>query len=309
LKAFASWMATSAWLSWISAAAAQDPGVQLVWERPPASHCPARAVLEADVEAEMGRPVFTTAENARVILRGEVQDAPSGVRVRLEARSVDGTLLGTRELSAGPGECGSLRGALGLVLTLLVEHDDPSLEQSADTSDVHVGLGLSVNVQSIPMPRTAISFGPAFALELGRVLRLRLDGAYWLPVEIQTSSGVGAKLQAFSLALRVCTRFWGDRRSFGLSLCAGGEGGPLIATPQMLEGPEQQVRLLAQGFLELHWEAKLASAGLLDVAVGPVLAFSRPSFSYVRSDGASMAVYRPQLGGIIFQIAFIILGS
>jgi hypothetical protein len=295
-------------LIWIPATVAQAPGVQLIWERPPASHCPSRAVLEADVEAEMGRHVFGSAEDARVIVRGDIQDLSTGVRVRLEARNLDGTLRGTRELSAAPGQCASLRGAIVLVLTLLVEHDEPALEQSADSSDVHFGIGASVNLQSVPLPRVTVSGGLASTLELGRVLRFHADAAYWLPVAIQTPRGVGATLHAFSLALRACARFWGERHSFGLSLCAGAEGGPLIATPRGLEGPARQVRLLAHGLLELRWEAYLG-AGVLHVAAGPLLSFSRPSFSYVRADGATMPVYRPQLGGIIFQIAFIILGS
>jgi hypothetical protein len=301
-------IAISASLIWASAARAQAPNVQLIWERPPGSFCPSRAVLEADVEAVMGRRVFGSAEDARVIVHGEVRDLSSGVRVRLEARTRDGTLLGTRELSAEAGQCASLRGAIGLVLTLLVDHEDAWLEQS-DHDGVRFAVGAVVSLQSIPLPRATVSAGPTLAVELGRAMRLQADFAYWVPVTIQTVRGVGAKLEAFTLALRACGRFWGERTSFGLSICVGAEGGPLIATPRNLEGPERQVRMLAHGLLELRWEARLAADAALELAVGPLLSFSRPSFSYVRADGATMPVYRPQLGGIIFQVAFIILGS
>ncbi|HKP55458.1 MAG TPA: hypothetical protein VJV78_01985 [Polyangiales bacterium] len=309
MKAFASWLvAPLASLIWLSSAAGQEPAVQLIWERPPGSLCPSRAVLEADVEAEMGRRVFGSAEDARVILRGDVHDGSDGVRVRLEARSREGALLGTRELSAEAGECAALRGAIGLVLTLLVERDDGSLAHG-DGASVHFGVGPFVDIQSLPLPRASLSFGAAFALEIGSVLRLQLDAAYWVPVVIETPSGVGATLQALSVGLRACVRFWGDRSSFGLALCAGAHAGPLISSPRMLEGAESQVRLLAQGLLELRWEANLEDFASLNLAVGPLLSFSRPSYSYVRADNMTMDVYRPQLGGIIFQIAFIILGS
>jgi hypothetical protein len=85
--------------------------------------------------------------------------------------------------------------------------------------------------------------------------------------------------------------------------------GGLIATPLKLEGPRRQTRLFALGILDFRWETSLGSFALLDVAAGPVLSLSRPNFSYVRDDGTPMQVYRPQLGGIYFQVAFIILGS
>jgi len=94
-----------------------------------------------------------------------------------------------------------------------------------------------------------------------------------------------------------------------LRSCLGGELGGLIASPLQLEGPERQVRLLAQGLFELRGEMELGSAVRVDAAVGPVLSLSRPSFSYTRADGADVPVYRPNLGGIIFAVTFIILGS
>lgn len=308
MKAFQSLLVAAAASSlWISIATAQPPDVHLVWERPVGSLCPSRAVLEADVEEVMGRRIFTAATDARVTVRGAIQERADAVRVRMEARSSEGTTLGVRELSAPAGECASLRAPIVLVLTLFVERDEGS-EQSGDTIQIRVGIGASATVASTPLPRTTMTAGPALSIELGSILRLQLDAAYWVPVSIETRRGVGAKLEAFSLALRTCARFVGDD-TFGVRLCLGVEAGPLIASPLRLEGPERQVRLLGHGLLELRAETQLGGFARLDVATGPLLSFSRPWFSYVREDGVTMRVYRPELGAILFQLTFIILGS
>lgn len=293
---------------WISIAAAQAPGVHLDWERPIGSLCPSRAALEADVEQVLGRRIFSPAASARVIVHGVVEDGSAGARVRIEARSVNGVLLGTRELSAPAGRCASLRGAIALVLTLFVDHDDVSEQPSGDRTDSRFGFGASVAALSTPLPRMTVAVGPSLSLELGPRLRLQADAQYWLPVSIETQRGVGAKLEAYSLALRACAGLW-QPGSFGLRLCAGADLGALVASPLQLAGPARQTRLLAHGMLDLRGETQLGSLALLAFSVGPLLSFSRPSFSYVRSDGQRMAIYRPHLGGIIFQITFIILGS
>jgi hypothetical protein len=310
LKAFLSWLvAAPAILFWSSILAAQPPGVHLTWERPVGSLCPSRAALEADVEQVMGRHVFSAAAGARVIVHGVVEDGSAGARVRIEARNTNGALLGTRELSAPAGRCASLRGAIALVLTLFVERDDQADEQSGDRSDTRFGFGASVAALSTPLPRMTVAAGPSLSLDLGPVLRFQIDAAYWVPVSIETQRGVGAQLEAFSLALRACARLWGERSAFALGLCAGTELGALVASPLQLAGPERQTRLLAHGMLDLRWDTQLASFARLALAVGPLLSFSRPSFSYLRSNGQRATIYRPQLGGIIFQITFIILGS
>jgi hypothetical protein len=310
LKAFLSLLvATTASSVWISIAGAQTPGVHLTWERPVGSLCPSRDALEADVEQVMGRRIFSSAAAARVVVHGVVEDGSAGARVRIEARSVNGALLGTRELSAPPGRCASLRGAIGLVLTLFVERDDGLDEQSGDRIGARFGFGASVTAASTPLPRMTIAAGPSLSLELGSVLRFQADGEYWLPVRIETQRGVGARIGAFSFALRACARLWGKSSGFGLGLCAGADLGALVVSPLQLAGPERQTRLLAHGMLDLRWEAPLATFGMLTFSAGPLLSFSRPWISYVRSDGRRMPVYRPHLGGIIFQITFIILGS
>lgn len=290
-----------------TSASAQEPRVHLVWERPVGSLCPSRAALEADVEEIMDRRIFTERPDAPLVVSGVIEEGATQAQVHIEARGEHSLLLGTRDLTAAAGRCASLRSAIVLVLTLFVELD-ASGESSDGSLRTRVGFGLHAQVASTPMPRAAPSGGPAFSLELGDTFRIRADGAYWLPVSIETQRGVGTKLEAFSLALRGCAKLWRDS-AFGVRVCAGAEMGALISRPLMLSGPKRQTRLLASGLADVGWEIHLGDFGMLDLAVGPLLSLSRPSFSYDRRGGTRMAVYRPHLGGILFQLTFIILGS
>jgi hypothetical protein len=310
LKAFlSSLVAFAASSLWASIAFAQSEAVHLVWERPVGSLCPSRAAIESDVEALIGRKVFTDEPGARVTLRGAIQDGASEARVRLEARTASGAVTGMRELSAEPGRCASLRDSIALVLTMFLDREDEMQVEALGEGRLRFGIGASGSVVSTPMPRSTFTAGPSLSLEVGSRLRFRADAAYYWPVAIQTRGGVGTKLQAFSVALRACLGLWGDPRMFGLRVCFGTEVGALIASPIGLEGPAKQTRLLAQGSLDFRWEKQLGSFAMFDAAVGPLVSFSRPEFSYIRNDNAQMDVYRPALLGIIFQITFIILGS
>lgn len=284
-------------LSCTASARARAPDVHLDWQRPPGSLCPSRAVLEADVEALMERAVFTSRSEARVLVRGVVDDGPDGVRVRIEATSSRGEPLGTRELKAAAGQCETLRDTIALVLTLFVEYEGPS----NDETDIALGIGAEASVAQVPMPRMALALGPALSVDIGRVLQVQVSAAYWPPVSIRTARGVGATLEALSLELRGCARAWA-----GLGLCTGVEGGALMAVPLRLTGPERQTRLLAHALLEARWELALAEIVRLDLAAGALVSLSRPAFSYLKADGREMAVYRPDPVGINFRLAIII---
>jgi hypothetical protein len=279
-------------------ALARPADVRFEWQRPAASLCPTRAVLQADVEAVLGRRVFSAGPDSRVIIRGEADDVSTGVTVRLEATDERGEPLGSRELAAPAGECVSLREAIVFVLTLFVEYD----EKIGSDVELALGFGAEGTLAQAPMPRIALAVGPALWLGVGSVLRLRVRGAYWPRVSIETARGVGASLEAFSLQLGVCARIWK-----GIGVCASGEGGALIAAPLELQGPPRQARLLAHGVLGASWELALVGALHGELGAGAQLSFSRPPFSYTRADGTRMAVYRPRAVGAILHASIIIL--
>lgn len=290
-------LAAAALLLGAASAHARDADVHLVWQRPTGSLCPSRAVLIADVEALMERDVFTSEAEARVHVRGVVEDGAGGVRVHIEATDARGTPLGMRELTAPAGECAAIRDAIALVLTLFIEYEAPSHEET----EAVLGFGAEVSLAQAPMPRIAWSAGPVVSLAIGRLLQLYLGAAYWPVVAIHTRRGTGAELEALSLELRACARAWA-----GLGLCAGVEGGALMAEPLELTGPEQQTRLLAHAALEASWQLELASMLSVDFAAGGLLSLSRPSLSYRRADGSEMAVHRPEPAGVNFRLTIII---
>ncbi|MET0391067.1 MAG: hypothetical protein ABW321_34160 [Polyangiales bacterium] len=275
--------------------------VQLVWQRPLASTCPATPVLQHDVELLLGRPVFTSQPNARLLVQGSVSDAATGVRVQLEARNAGGERLGMRELNAPPGECGVLREDIALVLTLLIEHAERELDGPARFS-----IGLSGALALNVFPRAAVGVGPALLVKLG-ALQLRAEGYYWIPLALRTAGGIGAELQAASLVLRLCPRIAGEEAGhFSAWLCAGANVGVLFAQQTQPGQHATQLRLLAQGLVELRGALQLGRDARLEAGVGPLLSLHRTRLVSVRDDGAQVDVYRAPTFGLIFTLAFII---
>lgn len=297
------------WLSASSHGRAETPRVHLSLRHPVDSVCPSAAVLESDIERIEGRQIFTSESSADVLVEGRIEDLATGVYAELEARTADGVSLGTRSLRAPAGECASLRRALGLVLLMLLELDDDSVHARANTpraSERAIQFGAEGALLLGTMPRVTEGVGLAFGFDLLPWLRLRTDGAYWLPVTVETSRGVGAKLQAFGLSLALCPRLAGSRERLALWLCAGGQVGGLVSTPRKLAGPAAQTRALAQALLELKLAVRLYGVNWLEASLGPTISFSRPQFSYRRSDGSTADLYRPALVGAILRLSFII---
>jgi hypothetical protein len=303
---FACIAAAWVWLVPLPAALAAPAWVHLEWQRPLGSSCPSQASLEQDVEQALGRPVFTSAQTARLQVRATIEDRSSGVVVRLQAQRMDGQLLGMRELRAQPGECAALRADIGLVLTLLVERDGLVTEPSTPSA-LRLDPGLWTGFLLNTLPRGTFGVGPALSLELGAYAQLRADAAYWLPVAVQTAHGIRAELQAASLALRVCPRIAGSGESlFSLRLCGGVQLGALFASQTQPQGPATQVRLLVQGLLELRSGLRLGRTARLELALGPLISLNRTSLVSVRSDGSRVLLYRAPTVGMILSLGLII---
>jgi hypothetical protein len=306
LKGLFFYCITALWLLPLPAALAAPARVHLTWQHPPGSTCPPQAVLEQDVEQALGRAIFTSAQAAQLQILGTVEDAASGVVVRLRAQRIDGKLLGMRELRAQSGQCAALRTDISLVLTLLVENNSvvtPESESPAPEFKLGLWTGLLVNV----LPRATFGGGPAFALGLPGDVQLRADAAYWLPVAIQTAGGIRAEFQTASLALRVCPSIVGAADSvFGLRLCGGAQLATLFASQTEPAGFGTQVRVIAQGLAELRGALRLGSSARLELALGPLLALNRLTLYAVSNDGSRVLLYRPPILGMILSLGFII---
>jgi len=291
---------------WLSAAplALADSNavsVHLEWPRPLGSTCVPESVLEQDVEQALGRRVFTTRQAARMHIRATIEDGPSGVWVQLEARSVDGELLGTRELRAPQGQCAELRGGIGLVLTLLIE------AVTAEQAPVELDIGLWAGSVIHVLPRAAFGAGPSLVLRFDESMQLRADAAYWLPVAIETARAIEAELHAVSLALRICPRVAGSGgAALSVHLCGGAQLGTLITMQTVPDGPAPQPRLLAQGLVELRGAWHTGGSSRLELSAGPLVSLTRTSIYSVRGDGERTLVYRVPTLGVILSLAFII---
>jgi len=292
------------WLVPLSAALAAPLGVHLEWSRPPGSTCPVKSVVESDVEDALGHQVFAPVAGAELRVHGDVDDSSSGVRVRLEARSVRGQVLGTRELQAPAGECAGLRSDIALVLTLLVEG---TARVTPASPPLRIGVGAWGGLIVQTLPRLTWGLGPALTLDVGAYVQLRADAAYWLPVAIETTSGIRAALHAGSVALRVCPRIEGDEQStLLLRLCVGAQLGALFAWQSRPEVPAPQVRMLSQALLELRGGLRVGDVGRLELSVGPTVALHRPSIVSVRSDDSRVVLFRPPSFGWIVALAFML---
>ncbi|MDB4975138.1 MAG: hypothetical protein JWN48_3479 [Myxococcaceae bacterium] len=288
-------------------ALADTPRVHLALEHPVGSMCPSARVLETDVEALAQRQLFVSREAADVLVRGRIEEGASGVRVQLEARSADGALLGTRELSAPAGECASLRRSLGLVLTMLVDGDVHRETPLGGERGPSWALGAGLGLMSAALPAVTPGLDLQLGLSARERLQLRARASYWLPVSIETERGVGARLQAVSFGLAACPRLSQAARVVHVGLCAGTQLGALVSTPRRLDGPARQARLLAQLTLELKLSMRVGRRSAIEGSVGPLLALHRPRFFYDRGPDRA-AVFRPALFGALVRVAVIIDG-
>jgi hypothetical protein len=293
------WIATP-----LPAARADVPPVHLEWERPIGSTCPPASVLESDVQETLDRPVFTTLQNAQLVIRGFIEENDSGgTWVRLTARRRDGTLLGTRELRSASGGCAALRSDIVLVLTLLVEPEQIPDDQARE---VRVDVGAAATALFHVLPRWSAGFGPVLVLDIANTMQLRADLAYFLPVTVRSQSGIQASLRAVSASLRVCQRlFAADGNPFTLHACAGLQAGAWLISQSAPAQRELELRALAQGILELRAGVRLAESVKLELGVGPSFALTRASLYAFYSDDTRVLLYRVPFLGAQLQLGLV----
>ncbi|MFM2416916.1 MAG: hypothetical protein RL385_1639, partial [Pseudomonadota bacterium] len=286
---------------------AEERSIWFHWQRPPASMCPGRATLEADVEDLLGRPVFTREADAELRVRGGVREDADGVYAYLDAQLADGSPLGRRELTAAAGECASLRQALALVLTLFAEESGAAIRRPRNLWPVQGSLrwGLTTGVLVGTLPRADGAAGVLLVSELAKGLRGRIDATYFFPIAVQTRAGQGARIDAAALGLRLCPHLWGER-TLVLRACAGADLGAFRARPKALSEGVQRMRLLGQGSVTLEAEARILSRLGLLVGLGPTFPFARPHFYLRTADEQPLTVFRPGPVGAFLHMSLII---
>ena len=294
------WVTLAVWQP--SAAKAENRAVYLEWQRPLGSTCPPANVLERDVEETLDRKVFTTTPAAELSIQGSIEEQGPETWVHLTARNRQGRVLGMRELHAVGGGCAALRSDIVLVLTLLVEREEVLSEET----DVNVSLGVSGTLMAYVLPRWDAGVGPTLVLDVAdALLQLRADLTYFFPVAIRTTSGVAAELHAASLTLRACPRLYGQDSAFSLHVCGGLQAGAWLVSQTEPSSRPLQIRLLAQGLLELRAGVQLGESTRLTLAVGPSLSVHRTTFFAAYDAGMRALLYRVPLLGAQVQLALV----
>jgi hypothetical protein len=298
-------------ITWLVAAAqarAEAARAQLTLQRPAQSFCPSADAIASDLEALTGYPVFTTdASAAARQVRCDIQESESGATARIEVRAADGTFLGTRELSVGPGECPALRGPIAVVLLMLLDQQLVPVEGAEKGSEGARSLGVGASLGALMglLPRAQVGLGLVLMPRLGERLHARLDAGYWFPVTAQTSEGIGGSFQAFSLGGALCARILESSHGLAASLCAGTQLAVLQARAQNLLSAQREARVLGQGLLALELASRWGRSELR-ADLGPTLAFSRPRFYLQQRDGSPLDVHQPARLGAFFRLALII---
>jgi hypothetical protein len=268
----------------------------LIWLHPPASQCPSAEVLEREVEALTGRPLFVPLAQADVVVRGGAQDGSGSARAWFSARRADGTLVGDRELFAEPGQCAALTGSLALVLSILLDAPSDEVVHPA-TLDSRLGGGVFVGMQTGTLPRVAAGLGPVLTLALLPQLGLRADASYWASGQHDDGASVAARWSLFSGGLALCPRWrdaWsGQAGRLVLQGCVGGQLGSLAARAHGLDGPDRRARLLAQLALELGGSLGVARRLRVGLSAGTAFSLTRPPFFYDRLGGGTSDLHRP----------------
>jgi len=297
------------WLACAANARAEGPRAHLTLERPAQSFCPTGQAIERDVEALAGHPVFSRNPRAPLQVRCDIMDHASGATARISVRAADGSTIGTRELSAGPGECGSLREPIAVVLLMLLdrENDDarPTPAPQEEGGGPTFGYGASVGALLGTLPRPDAGVGLALASQFGRRMLARIDASYWFPVTARVPGGPGGRFHAFGLAGSLCARLPRSSHGIGTSLCGGAQLSILQASPLELPGTGRRARAFGQAFLAFALSGQWRRSELI-ADLGPTLAFARPRFYLLTRDDAELEVHRPARLGAFFRLALII---
>jgi hypothetical protein len=287
----------------LTAARADSIPVYLEWERPLGSTCPPAKVLEQDVEETLDRPVFTSQKDAQLYILGFIEEHDDSTSVRLSARNRKGALLGTRELHATGGGCAALRSDIVLVLTLLVEREQLLSEA---TPDLRTSFGPSGTLMVHVLPRWSAGVGPTLVLDIADSLQLRWDLTYFLPVPVRTASGLAANLHAVSLTMRACPYlFGGSDSAWSLHACGGLQVGTWLIAQTEPSERALQLRLLAQGLVELRAGLRVGSGAKLELSAGPSLAISRTSVYASYAADSPVFLYRVPLVGAQLQLGLV----
>lgn len=267
----------------------------------------AAAALEAAVEALLGRAIFTTEGCTTTVDVSIYRHDPSRWSVDVSLRDRVWGALGTRRLKGS--SCSALRGPISLVLALMLETTEGSIEisepakpvtsqdplqQPSARREVAHGLVLAGGFRTTNglLPGVGVGIHGGGGLELwGRRLSAQLAGTLWAPQSTRASEP-GGKFWAWHAGLDLCPRL-NSSEALRLSLCLGAQLGAIHGSGLGLDYLATAQRPYA------HVEAGFMIAvrvweGLeLTAQVAAVVPWLRPRFVYLDQNETAIERHRP----------------
>jgi hypothetical protein len=181
---------------------ARSRAVQLVYEVDPGvTGCPDEAALKREVESRLGSNPWRPNTSRTVLV--VVTRARGALQARIQLQKKDGSILGTRILRAGQGECRELGAAMALAISIAIDPKRASRPNHTPQVTVHKQAPADRVLEPPPSStQLALSLGgmlalgtapdPTGGLELQVALRWR---AYALAIEGRFDFPASADLQ------------------------------------------------------------------------------------------------------------------
>jgi hypothetical protein len=299
-------------LAWSSARAGADEGViALTWKRAStAASCIDEAAVARAVEERMGRPVFTPAGKASLLINGGVEHDPAhgDWRATLSLSDAAGAPLGRRQLSmVGPG-CGPLGEAVVLAIALMIRDRQAAVtvptRAPTTTAPGTDQPAIVASPPPAPAPRSwettadataMLSAGllpkPSPALRLRGVLRpdhapaIEIEAAAALPSEARFAPQAGTRFFGVWVGGALCPLEWSPQ-PWRARLCGGGWLGALFARPFGTDVTAVQRRPLLVGRVSAAVERTLGQAWFAVADLGLLIPAFRQRFEIHDDRGA-----------------------
>ena len=321
--AFGSFAAAATFAALVSSARpahAASSSFAIVWSASTDDPCTDRPALESAVVARLGRNPFVDPARADMVLEGH-ELAPSSTgrrRARLEQRTHDNEVIGTRELDAP--SCAELMRSAAFVIVLIVEPDALLREPGPTPADVpeapappHPVVDRSVTPAPSPPWRApvppslqlgaGISYGRGLLPgdDIGGALMMGLS-PWRAPVRFDWRGSYRVALgtprrrhfSAFMQEWRGCVLV-GQASMFGGGACAGGALGVVDPGAGALSDGDQAGKTVFGPLVAL---APSFRVGDTSVSADITLFFPRPRWAFSYEDEAGRARTLHELGRI-----------
>jgi hypothetical protein len=274
----------------VAAASSAEPARVHLDYQPPEPSCPSRTFLTGQVERRLGRPVFTAAPEADLVLVIEVSGGRFKTSLTLTDR--DGHALGERVLEPSSGRCDELAESLPVVVSLLVNvpgrvlpkprAPEPPKEASGKREQrVSAAVVTAVGVSAA----ASVGVSGERTLVLG-MLRLELGASVLFPLVSPLGEGPTVRVGVATLVARGCLAFEVGR--FEVGPCVSAEAGVAWSNGIGLTTAEVQVRPFVAAVPGGAATLLVAPSLRLRLDLGALLPLS--SFRYTFVSGGSTQV-------------------